>query len=598
MPKAYSYVRLSSDTQKRGDGFRRQIEQSRQYALRHGLELDESFVQPNRAESAFRGDNATTGQLGRFLDACEKGQIEAGSHLLVESLDRLSRQDVFRSLALFMRLMTAGITIVTLIDERKYSIATSNEQDVLVMLGVMGRAHDESRTKSIRGRKNWEQKRSNIAEKKLTATAPAWLKLNRDKKSFTVIEGRAEIVRRIFDEALAGIGMYTITRRLNEDKIPTFSSSRGWHQSYVAKILTNPAVHGEFQPHYMDEDIRKPFGNPIVDYYPAIIDRETFFLAQGARHQRRTNGAGRKGSQVTNLFSGLVKCAYCEGAMRFENKGLGPKGGRYFVCEAALRKHDCEAIRWRYEEFEASFLALIKEVNLGTIFASKEQTSKRIEVESKIRSLKGELKSLERERDRAYGLLATTQLSNSYIQQRLDKCSRQIVEVEAAIEAAQRELKQTDSKSAANYGDHEELRRLIEMIRNETGPDMYKARAQIVSRLKEIVRGYIKLAPGGMAVERRREQRWLQNLRSNPPDDPELRAFAANPGSFGEINQFDLARCFSVAFQDGTRRIIYVSDDDPLSFEHQFYGSPDDELIWQFPTGEESKLRFIDEPKD
>jgi DNA invertase Pin-like site-specific DNA recombinase len=173
MAKAYSYIRLSSDAQKRGDGFRRQADQSRQYALKHGLELDESFVQPNRAESAFRGDNATTGTLGRFLDACENGQVEAGSYLLVESLDRLSRQQVFKSLALFMRLMTAGITIVTLIDERSYNITTSNENDVLVMLGAMGRAHDESRTKSVRGRKNWEQKRAGIAEKKLTATGPA-----------------------------------------------------------------------------------------------------------------------------------------------------------------------------------------------------------------------------------------------------------------------------------------------------------------------------------------------------------------------------------------------------------------------------------------
>src|SRR4051812_34660586 len=41
-PKAYSYIRMSTEGQLQGDSLRRQTDRSRLYALEHGLELDEA----------------------------------------------------------------------------------------------------------------------------------------------------------------------------------------------------------------------------------------------------------------------------------------------------------------------------------------------------------------------------------------------------------------------------------------------------------------------------------------------------------------------------------------------------------------------------
>jgi DNA invertase Pin-like site-specific DNA recombinase len=68
--------------------------------------------------SAFDGSNVLSGQLGLFLKAVNEGRIAKGSFLLVESLDRLSREDALSALGTFTSLLKAGITIVTLSDNK------------------------------------------------------------------------------------------------------------------------------------------------------------------------------------------------------------------------------------------------------------------------------------------------------------------------------------------------------------------------------------------------------------------------------------------------------------------------------------------------
>jgi DNA invertase Pin-like site-specific DNA recombinase len=56
-PKAYSYVRMSTDIQLKGDSKRRQVEKSERYAKEHGLDLVSDFELEDIGVSAFRGDN-------------------------------------------------------------------------------------------------------------------------------------------------------------------------------------------------------------------------------------------------------------------------------------------------------------------------------------------------------------------------------------------------------------------------------------------------------------------------------------------------------------------------------------------------------------
>ena len=158
---AYSYLRFSTPEQAKGDSRRRQTKLAEDYARQYDLLLDKGLNFRDLGVSAFRGKNAKRGGLRAFLDAVQHGIVPANSYLLVESLDRLSRDQILEAQALFLQIITAGVTIVTLIDQRSYSMVSlnANPTDLIISLVYMMRANEESATKSTRLRAAWAARR-------------------------------------------------------------------------------------------------------------------------------------------------------------------------------------------------------------------------------------------------------------------------------------------------------------------------------------------------------------------------------------------------------------------------------------------------------
>ncbi len=247
-PKAYSYLRMSTDLQLKGDSRRRQLELSRAYAEANGLGLADDAQLEDIGISAFKGANVRDGALGRFLDAVERGLVARGSHLLVELLDRLSREQVRTALSLFLRIGQAGITLVTLMDGRTHRPEDTDIGGLMMSLMSMHNAHEELQKKSVRVGAAWKNKRALAASgKPMTARCPGWLRLSPRRSHYEVIAERADIVRRVFADYLSGVGMWKIAKRLNDADVPAFEGKNGWHQSSVNKMLDNRAVIGEFQ---------------------------------------------------------------------------------------------------------------------------------------------------------------------------------------------------------------------------------------------------------------------------------------------------------------------------------------------------------------
>ncbi len=136
-PKAYSYIRFSTPEQASGDSYRRQAELSNRYAEEHGLNLDTALSLCDLGVSGYTGENRCKGALALFLKAVETGKVPAGSFLLVESLDRLSRDTMSEQMSLFIGLINAGLTVVTLADGQSYSKSTINNDLSKLMLSLV-----------------------------------------------------------------------------------------------------------------------------------------------------------------------------------------------------------------------------------------------------------------------------------------------------------------------------------------------------------------------------------------------------------------------------------------------------------------------------
>lgn len=343
---AYSYTRHSHDSQALGRSQARQIEACEEYCTRHGLTLaqgdDYRFL--DAGVSGWKGDHlGEKGQLARFMKLVDDGTIERGSTLIVESLDRLNRQDVRKALPWFMNLIGAGINVVTLSDGRVYTDKGGTE-DLILSIFSMSRAHEESAMKSQRVRDAYKKKHelARSENKPMGNAKPMWLELSDDKKQYILRPDRAAIIRRIYQLAIDGYGKGASSKILNIEGVPSFKG-KTWGASSLDKVLNNRAVLGEYQPYSVQVDesgIRQKRGEPILGYYPAAIDESTFYQAKAAIEGRRKAGTTNQ-SKNFNVWQGLAKCALCGVAMHLVNKGKAPKGNTYLQCYAA-RKGTCK----------------------------------------------------------------------------------------------------------------------------------------------------------------------------------------------------------------------------------------------------------------
>lgn len=498
MPKAYSYIRFSTPEQAQGDSLRRQTADAEAWCAERGLELDDTLR--DLGVSAYHGVNRTTGALKSFLDLVEKGKVERGSYLIVESLDRLSREAVLDAATGLLALINAGIVVVTLSDGQEYSAdrLRNDWTPLVISLAVMSRAHDESRIKSERVGKAWRQKKAAARDERrpLTPRGPSWLELKDGRWEVTE---KVETVQRIFRETIQGYGRREIVRRLNVDKVPTFRSGenrklkgQGWQESSVGKVQRSRAVLGEYQPHSGTHKgrNRKPEGDPIPDFYPAVVSLEDFSLAQEALDSRRgPRSAGRKGNRGAHVLQGLARCGECGGPMHVKNKGQPPKGGIYLACSRAYRKAGCDnARRWRLDHLEARVLKYVGFLE-PQAFVAAGPDSDVPDAAGKAAAARARLADAEARRERLLDLYVDPDdLSGD------DLAKQRYVEATATVKDLKAELRQAEREAATLAADPGATARLAD-IRNLTA-QMEAAdddtRRDLKIRLASILRSLVR----------------------------------------------------------------------------------------------------------
>ncbi|GLQ90651.1 recombinase family protein [Dyella flagellata] len=403
MPKGYVYVRYSTVEQGQGDSVERQLRLARQFAESRTdlhIEIDEDVTFIDRGVSSFTGDNlAADKALGQFLAAVDRGEILSGSFLLVESLDRLSRQEIAPAQRVFLNILNRGITVATTspVEVRVYD-SKAGLIDLIVMLTHMERAHAESALKSKRVKAAWDRKRDKARDKAIiTRVCPQWLTVSPDGTHFIVNEERAEVVRKIFACA-ESMGYQSIARYLNETGVRPFSPrSKGWQSSRIVKILLSPAVIGTFQPGSIthvqtDDGLRRRVaheGVPIENYYPAIIDVDLFNRVQVQKASRAKHASGRKGKAIRNLFSHVATCGSCGNNMVLVQKGPAHGAEKYLVCSIARRGAGCAYYSWPYDPLEEAFLNYCQNIDLSEITYEGSPNNKLVQLRKKVLALRG-----------------------------------------------------------------------------------------------------------------------------------------------------------------------------------------------------------------
>ncbi|HDX8710769.1 TPA: recombinase family protein [Klebsiella michiganensis] len=393
MKKVFVYHRVSSDQQLDGSGIARQAELLEGYLERTGIcaEMDDPapVVLSDQGVSAFKGLNISEGELGAWMEQVRNGMWDS-SILVVESIDRFSRQNPFDVMGYINALMAHNVAIHDVM--ANIVISRSNSKDLPFVMMNAQRAYDESKYKSDRIRKGWAKKREHAFNKGTIVTnkRPQWIEVENDKY---VLNHKAAVVKEIFSLYQTGMGCPTIAKQLQTKEGEQYKFNRPWTGELVHKILTNRRVTGKI---FISEIIRNhdDVENPVtqkkydMDVYPVVINEEEFELVQELLKSRRPN-AGRvtvkKDGQEevlikSNLFSGIARCTECGGPMYHNvvRAKRTPKKGdpkieeyRYIRC---LNERDglCENKAMTYETVERFVVEHLLGMDLSTVMKEQE----------------------------------------------------------------------------------------------------------------------------------------------------------------------------------------------------------------------------------
>jgi len=374
MDLAISYIRFSSKKQVQSDSLRRQLENTRTYAKTHNLLLDESITYQDLGVSAWQGANRTRGMLKTLLDNLKAGKIRARV-LLIERLDRLTREGMTTGINLMMDILRTGIEVHSTVSGRIFKFPKDATAEFMLAMEVgieFFQAAYENEKRSERVGAKWAAKRADAVAtgKAMTAKVPHWLEAV-NGGPIVALPDRVAIVKKIFNLAELGYGAKRIIAKLTaEGDAPFARADKGkrWTIPYIQAMLNSRAVLGEYTP-YIYTKGEAVAAEPIPNYFPAIITERQFEAVRGVinaknrvpaekRGKRGGNLGGGRNCGTHNLFSYLIFNAASGKAMNFHRKKTNTN--QYLV---SAYEPGVKASRMRYDVFERGFLSFLQDLD-------------------------------------------------------------------------------------------------------------------------------------------------------------------------------------------------------------------------------------------
>lgn len=356
----------------------RQIANIEAFCRDQGLTITQTEV--DAGKSAFTGANLTKGNLGTITAKLLTGALDPQRTIIVvEELDRLSRQPPGRMIAWMQPLLMAGVTFA--IANTRLFITEQTMNDFGSFVNTMSSAfsaHDFSRNQRNRGNGAWAKRRKAAQEGRNISRhrTRGWLRWDDSIRDYVTIPDRAWLVGEMFHLRIhRKMGKGATAKHLNElartdARYRAFSSSRvqpkEWTTTAIGRIIHDPAVTG-FLQYYNNPrggDGRVPVGDPIK-VYPEVVSPTDYALANETRlsDQLRVGGSQRA---VSNLIGPLGRCKACGGTMqplgssRWRTNKNGSRSQHYFLyCLTAkmTKGAGCNNQRgWTYSRVEQPLL--------------------------------------------------------------------------------------------------------------------------------------------------------------------------------------------------------------------------------------------------
>jgi site-specific DNA recombinase len=323
MKMAAIYARVSSEQQRDEHTIASQTAALIEFAKTHALEVPKEWV---FEDEGYSGATLERPDLERVRDLAAEGQIQA---VLAYTPDRLSRKYAYQIL-LIEELARHGVETLFV----KAPQGASAEDQLLVQF--QGMIAEYERAQILERSRRGKRHRARSGEISVMSGAPYGYryirKTDEAPASYAVIDAEARVVQRVYDMyTVETLSIGAITRRLNEEGIPTRKRSARWERSTVWAVLRNSAYRGVAyfgktriaQRSRVTRPLRlrgglskrnsagheRPRDEWIEIPVPALVTEESFARAQELLQQNKISA--RRRTITPSIVQGLVSCKKC-----------------------------------------------------------------------------------------------------------------------------------------------------------------------------------------------------------------------------------------------------------------------------------------------
>ena len=345
--KVAVYARVSRESEVKHHSIEAQKQYLKEYINQHpfwdfaGYYVDEGVT----------GTKLDRPALNRMIDDAKEGKIDI---ILTKSVSRLGR-NTSAVLKLLQELKEMDVTVV--FDTEHISTADPEGMFYLQSQCIMA----EATSKQNSDYQKW------AIRNRFKEGIPSYFRIYGYKMidhQLYIVPEEAEVIKRIFDMYLSGMGHESIARQLTNEGIPSPENNR-WRRLAVFRILTNERYTGDLllQKWYRENHISKKTKRNkgdlpqylIVDAHEAIISKEVFEATQAEIERRakkvkktvtkaKVTGTGNPKADQPRLFTRLIHCGVCGGMYKYKYLTMRSNNREVWICRNyfELGKEYCE----------------------------------------------------------------------------------------------------------------------------------------------------------------------------------------------------------------------------------------------------------------
>lgn len=308
-----AYCRVSTDRE----------EQEHSFETQKAMYTEMIMMKPTWQMAGIYADEGITGTVAKkrpgfmkMIEDCRKGKIDM---IVTKSVSRFSRNNL-DCLMYVRELKQLGIPII--FEKEGINTIQVSSELLLTLFGALSQAESESISMNVKLGIRQSLKNGNVRFSYKTFLG---YRKGTDGQPEIVPE-QADIVRRIYNDFLAGATYLEIAKRLTEENVPTMGGGNRWFSERIKSILKNEKYKGDalLQKTYITDPISKRVkknNGELPMYYvenshPAIIERRIFDRVQEEIARRAGKKKVKQTGTKTELgrYSGkyaLTELLYC-----------------------------------------------------------------------------------------------------------------------------------------------------------------------------------------------------------------------------------------------------------------------------------------------